>query len=103
MATISTRIDDKTKSEAEYIANEIGISLSTAINIFLKRFIANNGFPFNIVVPNKQPHSPIADVDLLDASVKKAIADPNNSGIAHQFTYLDPNTNKPITITQKEG
>ena len=102
MATISTRIDDKIKNEAEYVASEIGISLSTAINIFLKRFIANNGFPFNVVVPSKPLSSPIVDIDLLDASVKKAVSDPNNLGISHQFTYLDPNTNKPITITRKE-
>lgn len=102
MATISTRVDDKTKNEAEYVANEIGVSLSTAINIFLKQFIANNGFPFNVVAPSKPVNSPIVDVDLLDTSVKKAISNPNNSGISHQFTYLDPNTNKPITITQKE-
>ncbi len=100
MATISTRVDDKTKLNAEKIADEIGISLSTAINIFLKRFIANNGFPFNVVAPAKTS-SPIVDAESLDESVKKAIADPNNLGISHQFTYLDPNTNKPITIRRK--
>lgn len=100
MATVSTRIDDKTKLEAEAVANEIGIPLSTAINIFLKRFIANQGFPFNVVSTKKQ--SSIIDVDFLDASVKKAISDPNNIGISHQFTYLDPNTKEPITITRKE-
>ena len=103
MATISTRIDDKTKNEAEYVANEIGITLSTAINIFLKRFIADNGFPFNVVVPNKPHSSPVVDINLLDASVKKAISDPNNLGISHQFTYLDPDTNEPITINRKEN
>ena len=49
MATISTRVDDKMKSDAEKIADEIGIPISTAINVFLKRFIANRGFPFNVV------------------------------------------------------
>lgn len=100
MATVSTRIDDKTKSLAEQVANEIGIPLSTAINIFLKRFIANNGFPFDVVSTKTQ--TPIVDVEFLDASVKKAISDPNNIGLSHQFTYLDPNTNKPITINRKE-
>lgn len=100
MATVSTRIDDQTKLDAEKIASEIGIPLSTAINIFLKRFIANNGFPFNVV--STKEHTPIIDVKFLDASVKKAISDPNNVGLSHQFTYLDPNTNEPITIERKE-
>lgn len=102
MATVSTRIDDQVKSDAEQIANEIGIPLGTAINIFIKRFVANHGFPFNVVVPMKQELLPIVDVELLDASVRKAIADPNNIGLSHQFTYLDPNTNKPITVNRKE-
>lgn len=104
MATISTRIEEKVKEEAEYVADEIGISLSTAINIFLKQFVANNGFPFNVVIPSRQQLAlPVVDTDLLDAAVKKAISDPNNSGFPKQFTYLDPNTNKPITITRKEN
>ena len=101
MATISTRVDDQIKSDAEKIADEIGIPVSTAINIFLKRFIANRGFPFDVVVP-KSITTPIMDVEMLDASVKQAIADPNNLGLSHQFTYLDQNTGKPITISRKE-
>ena len=100
MANISTRVDDQTKTEAEKIADEIGISLSTAINIFLKRFVANDGFPFNVVVPKKTSTKPIVDKELLDASVKKAIADPNNVGLSHQFTYLDPDTNELITVVR---
>ena len=102
MATISTRVDDQMKSDAEKIADEIGIPISTAINVFLKRFIANRGFPFNVVSTNNTEQVPIIDVNMLDASVKRAIADPNNIGLSHQFTYLDQNTGKPIIITRKE-
>ena len=52
MATISARVDDQLKSEAESVADAIGIPLSTAINIFLKRFSANRGFPFDVVAPD---------------------------------------------------
>lgn len=100
MATISTRVDDNMKSAADKIANEIGIPISTAINIFLKQFVANRGFPFSVVAPNNS--KPIINTNILDASVKSAIADPNNLGLSHQFTYLDPDTKQPITITRKE-
>ena len=102
MATISTRVDDRVKSEAEKIANEIGIPISTAINIFLKRFIADRGFPFSVISTNATEHSPIMDINTLDASVKRAIADPDNIELPQQFTYLDPDTGKPITVTRKE-
>ena len=100
MATVSTRIDDHVKFEAEKIAEEIGIPLSTAINIFIKRFISEKGFPFYVSIKANQ--KPIFDASLLDESVKKAISDPNNGGLSNQFTYLDPNTQKLITIIRKE-
>lgn len=101
MANVSTRVDDQTKADAERIAGEIGISLSTAINIFLKRFVANDGFPFNVSVPQKTVDKPIIDQNILDAAVKMAIADPENKGIPDEFTYLDPVTKRLITISQK--
>ena len=101
MANVSTREDDQTKADAERIADEIGISLSTAINIFLKRFVANDGFPFSVSVPKKKVEEPIIDKNILDAAVKMAVADPGNKGIPGEFTYLDPVTKKLITISQK--
>ena len=53
MATVLARVDDQTKLRAEQIAAEIGIPLGTAINIFLKSFVANVGFPFSVVASTK--------------------------------------------------
>ena len=57
MVTISARIDDKTKDSAEIIAENIGITLSAAINIFLKRFVAEEGFPFALKMQKETPGS----------------------------------------------
>ena len=38
MAQINLRVDDNLKSSAERTLNDIGLSMSTAINIFLKTF-----------------------------------------------------------------
>ena len=40
MVTISARVDESLKGNAEDIAKDIGVSLSTAITVFLKRFAA---------------------------------------------------------------
>ena len=48
MANVSARIDDDLKARADAIADQIGISLSSAIGIFLKRFVAEQGFPFPV-------------------------------------------------------
>ncbi len=49
MASLCIRVDDKVKSEAEKVFSDLGMSTSTAINIFLKQVIRCNGIPFPVV------------------------------------------------------
>ena len=48
MAQISLRIDDEVKRNAERTLDEIGLSMSTAINIFLKTVVRENRIPFEL-------------------------------------------------------
>lgn len=48
MAQISLRVDDELKRGAEKILNDIGLSMSTAINIFLKTVVRENRIPFEL-------------------------------------------------------
>ena len=50
MATINTsiKIYEETKREAQKLFKDLGLSLSTAINIFLKQAIREKGIPFYI-------------------------------------------------------
>ena len=47
MAIIQIRIDEQLKSKATAVYNEIGVDISTAIRIFLKKSVAVGGFPFD--------------------------------------------------------
>ena len=49
MAQVNFRIDDNVKQEADELFDNLGVSLSAAITIFLKRSISRRGFPFPIV------------------------------------------------------
>ncbi len=49
MASLCIRVDDKVKAEAEKVFSNLGMSTSTAINIFLKQVIRCNGIPFPVV------------------------------------------------------
>ena len=53
MATsiVQFRVDDDLKNEATKIYEELGIGLSTAMRMFLKRSVIVNGIPFSMVVP----------------------------------------------------
>ena len=50
MAQINLRVDDDVKRNAEQTLNEIGLSMSTAINIFLKTVVRENRIPFELSV-----------------------------------------------------
>lgn len=48
MAQISLRIEDDVKSKAEKIFDEIGLSTSAAITIFLKAVVRERRIPFEL-------------------------------------------------------
>ena len=45
---LNIRTDRDIKEQAEQIFNELGLSLSTAINMFLRTAIRENGIPFSL-------------------------------------------------------
>jgi DNA-damage-inducible protein J len=47
-SVITVNVDKKTKDEANKIFNDLGLNMSTAVNIFLKACIKENGIPFLI-------------------------------------------------------
>lgn len=51
---LNIRIDSKLKSEAEKLFNDLGFNMSTAITIFLRQSLREQGIPFSIVksIPN---------------------------------------------------
>ena len=51
-ATISFRTDPAIKREAKELYADMGMDLSTAINIFLRQSIRENGMPFKITRDN---------------------------------------------------
>jgi len=46
MTQINVRIEEKTKKEARKTLADIGLDLSSAVNIFLKQVIIEQGLPF---------------------------------------------------------
>jgi len=46
--TVTVRVDSALKSKADEICSEMGISISGAINIFLKRMVRDRAIPFRV-------------------------------------------------------
>jgi DNA-damage-inducible protein J len=54
MATIPTqiRIDASVKKQANELFSELGMDMSSAVNIFLRQCVLRGGLPFNVEVPH---------------------------------------------------
>ena len=52
---INVRVDEKLKKDADELFSDLGLSMSTAITMFLKSAVNNDGIPFEI--KRKEPNA----------------------------------------------
>lgn len=70
---VTVRMDADVKRECEGIYGALGISLSTAINVFLRKSIREGGFPFDVRLddrPNRETMAALLEAD-------RIVKDPN--------------------------
>lgn len=48
MTNINVRLEENVKAEAEKVFDELGLSMSAAINVFLRQAIRERGIPFEV-------------------------------------------------------
>jgi len=68
MATtnLNVRIDADLKKQSEDIFNELGLTMSTALTVFLRQTVRSKGIPFDMRLntPNEETIAAIQDVNL---------------------------------------
>ena len=62
-ATIHARVDAQTKAQAQGILNQLGMTLSEAISLYLRQIIFNKGIPFEVKIPNALTAETLEQVD----------------------------------------
>ncbi|MBR4058595.1 MAG: type II toxin-antitoxin system RelB/DinJ family antitoxin [Lachnospiraceae bacterium] len=70
MAQISLRVDDELKRNAERAFDDIGLSMSTAINIFLKTVVRENRIPFELSADPFYSRQNIAELERRIGEIK---------------------------------
>lgn len=75
---LNIRIDKEIKNESESIFNELGLNMTTAINIFLRATIREHGIPFSLKVdiPNEVTAATIEEG-------RKLLNDPSTPGYSN--------------------
>ena len=76
--TVSIRIDSDLKAQADALFADIGLNLSSAVNVFLRRAVYEQGIPFPVtrVLPNADTLQAIRDVE-------------NGVGLSKAYTKVD--------------
>lgn len=71
----SVRMDSDIKKQCEALYGELGVNLTTAINVFLRQSLRVGGFPFDVRIeqPNKETIVAMLEAENIakDSSVKR--------------------------------
>jgi DNA-damage-inducible protein J len=90
---IQARISPDVKILSNEILQKIGLSISEAINIYLKKIIAVKGIPFDLKIPNEETLQAISDV-----KNKKNIHSYNSlEDLITEFSNEKPSQNKKVS------
>ena len=72
MTTINIRVDENVKQQASELFEELGLDMSTAMNLFLRQAISYGGIPFEIRKPNMETLAAIEEVEKIKRGEIKA-------------------------------
>ena len=90
---VNFRVDDAIKRKADIILNGIGISMSSALNIFLRQVVARQAIPMEL------KYDPLTD----PARLEQAFSDYENGRRNYHFHELPPlpEDNAEVPVTKK--
>ncbi len=72
---LHVRVDEQTKQDATVALEAMGLSVSDAVRILLRRIVADQAFPLELKVPNTATRDAMADADRMIAARKARFAD----------------------------
>jgi DNA-damage-inducible protein J len=67
-ASLTIRIDPQLRDTAEGVLEEVGMTISEAITIFLKQVVFTDGIPFRVKRPRYRPETIAACMDAPDTA-----------------------------------
>lgn len=64
-AMIHVRVDEEVKTQAAETLALMGLSVSDAVRVFLKRVVAEKAMPFDVRAPNAETRAAMAEADAI--------------------------------------
>ncbi|MEQ1938454.1 type II toxin-antitoxin system RelB/DinJ family antitoxin [Mesorhizobium sp. CN5-321] len=75
---LHVRVDEDTKEQAAIALEAMGLSMSDAVRLFLKRVVADQAFPLELKVPNAATRTAMAEADEIAAKGKARFGSADN-------------------------
>ena len=73
-SSVFARVEPELKGQAEAILSRLGISLSSAVGMFLQQVVLQRGIPFELKLPKREPLAMGAlTQDQLDHEISRAM------------------------------
>ena len=73
MAQVNIRIEDSLKEKADFVFDELGLNMTTAINIFVRQVVRQGRIPFDITI-HTDPFYSDSNMRILRQSIADADA-----------------------------
>ncbi|WP_316979944.1 type II toxin-antitoxin system RelB/DinJ family antitoxin [Shumkonia mesophila] len=64
-AMIHVRVDEEVKAQASETLASMGLSVSDAVRVFLKRVVVEKAMPFEVRVPNAETRAAMAEANAI--------------------------------------
>ncbi len=74
---LHVRVDDETKNQATAALDAMGLTVSDAVRILLKRVVAEQAFPLELKVPNSETRAAMAESRALMKARQKRFKNAN--------------------------
>ena len=81
-SNVFARVEPEIKEQAEDVLEQLGISMSNAVDMFLRQVVLQNGIPFEVKLPKSEPLSYSSlTKEQFDKAIQKAIDDVNEGRV----------------------
>ena len=67
---LHVRVDDETKEKAAEALSAMGMSVSDAVRLFLRRVVVDQAFPLELKVPNAETRAAMTEADAISHARK---------------------------------
>ncbi len=82
---VNIRVDEELKKQTENVLSDMGLNMTTAVNIFLRQIVRTGGIPFEITTRTDDFYNPV-NQRILHESISRL---EQGMGTVHELTEVD--------------